>query len=47
MHAGICLETCQFNDAVNKIGEAGWPSEDQVLLTGTGKYQHVTLHEFT
>ena len=27
-HAAVCLETSQFNDAVNKIGKAGWPSEE-------------------
>jgi galactose mutarotase-like enzyme len=26
-HAAVCLETCQFPDAVNMVGTAGFPKE--------------------
>ena len=45
-HAAICLETTQFNNAVNMIGKEGWPKEEQVFLMADKPYKHATLHKF-
>jgi hypothetical protein len=37
MHAAICLETCQFPDAINKIGRPGFP--DKALFRKRGNLQ--------
>jgi len=38
-HAAICLETTQFNNAVNMIGQDSWPKEEDVYLTPGNTYR--------
>ena len=45
-YSAICLETTQFNNAMNMIGTEGWPKEEQVLYKAGETYKHATLHEF-
>ncbi|MBK7405668.1 MAG: galactose mutarotase [Phycisphaerales bacterium] len=42
-HAGLCLETQHFPDAVNRRGQPGWP--DPVLRPGQ-RYRHLMVHAF-
>jgi len=43
-HAGFCLETQAFPDAINRQGEPGWPS---VVLRPGQRYSHVMVHRFS
>lgn len=43
-HAGFCLETQGFPDAINQEGTPGWPS---VILRPGEKYRHVVEYRFT
>jgi aldose 1-epimerase len=43
-HAGFCLETQHFPDAINRRGQPGWP--DPVLRPGE-RYRHTMIHAFT
>ena len=45
-YSSICLETTNFNNAVNFIGKEGWPEEKHVLFRAGETYQQATLHEF-
>ena len=38
-HAAICLETTQFNNAINMIGKDGWPTDEEVYLTAGKTYR--------
>jgi len=42
-NAGLCLETQIFPDAINRVGQPGWP--DPVLRPGR-RYRHVMIHSF-
>ena len=42
-HAGLCLETQRYPDAVHHQGEPGWPS---VVLRPGETYQHLVVHRF-
>ncbi len=42
-HAGVCLETQLYPDAINRLGERGWP--DPVLRPGEA-YRHRMVHRF-
>ena len=46
IHAAVCMETCQLNNAVNMIGTPGWPSKESALLAKGRDYNQVTMHEF-
>ena len=46
-HSTICLETCMLPNAINMIGQEGWPSADRVILTKDKEIINVTIHEFT
>jgi galactose mutarotase-like enzyme len=43
MHAAICLETCQFPDAINKIGRPGFPTRP--FLEKGETYKQTTIHK--
>ena len=43
-HAGFCLETQQFPDAINKEGRPGWPS---VILRPGNSYEHTVIFQFS
>ena len=42
-HAGLCLETQCFPDAIHHVGEQGWPS---VILEPGQTYHHRMVHRF-
>jgi aldose 1-epimerase len=42
-HAGICLETQCFPDAIHHVGDQGWPS---VVLKPGETYHHRMVHRF-
>jgi galactose mutarotase-like enzyme len=42
-HAGLCLESQIFPDAINKQGVPGWPS---VVLRSGEHYEHIMVHKF-
>jgi aldose 1-epimerase len=42
-HAGVCLETQCFPDAIHHVGERGWPS---VVLKPGETYHHRMVHRF-
>lgn len=42
-HAGVCLETQAFPDAIHHAGEAGWPA---VILKPGETYHHRMVHRF-
>ncbi len=43
-HAGFCLETQTFPDAINRQGQPGWPT---AVLRPGGTYRHIMIHRFT
>ena len=43
-HAGFCLETQHFPDAINKEGMPGWPS---VILRPGNTYEHTVVFRFS
>jgi aldose 1-epimerase len=43
-HAGLCLESQVFPDAINKQGQPGWPS---VVLRPGETYEHIMMHKFS
>lgn len=45
-HAAVCLETCEYPDAVNMREVAGFPKHP-TLKMGERNYQHQTVHYFT
>jgi aldose 1-epimerase len=42
-HAGFCLETQKYPDAINKTGFEGWPS---VILRPGESYYHEVVYGF-
>lgn len=42
-HAGVCLETQCFPDAIHHRGEDGWPA---VILEPGNTYHHRMVHRF-
>lgn len=43
-HAGLCLETQKFPDAINHRGKRLWPD---VVLRPDGEYRHTVVHRFS